>query len=310
MDNKNYQYFLNEKAVANYYLDLGNAEKAFEHFDNAFQTSFGESDLDLMLELAFLHDELGNTSQAIRLFQKMIKVDPEFPTSYYGLATIYDNEENYEKAVFYYQKTLALDPAYEAAHFFLANIYDELGEFDKALEHYEKTLELDPDYFYAYINIGCIYEGENNNLKAYSYFYKAYKADPINYMALFNLGVVCRKLGQIKDAIKYYEKALVQNKEYHNTYLNLAILYKEEYKDYEKSVELYTEGLKHNPEVSVLYYNRACVHALLGHEHEAIEDLKVSVQLSPTLKDYMQKDEELAEVRKNPDYQRYLALDA
>lgn len=310
MKNQTYQQYLNEKAVAVYYLDLGNPQKAFEHFNNAYGTDFGKGDLDLMLELAFLHDEMGNDKEAVNLFLEMVKIDPEFPTSYYGLATIYDNEENYEKAIFYYKKTIELDPAYEAAHFFLANIYDELDETELALYHYEQTIELDPDYFYAYINIGCIYEADNNNLKAYRYFYKALNIDPVNYMALFNLGVVCRKLGQIKEAVRYYEKAIGANKEYHNTYLNLAILYKEEFKDYEKSIELYTEGLKYNPEVSVLYYNRACVHALVGNQERAIEDLKVSVELSPTLKDYMQKDEELAEVRKHPEYIRYLALDA
>lgn len=310
MKNQTYQYYLNEKAVASYYLDLGNPEKAFEHYNNAYETSFGSEDLDLLLELAFLQDEMGNSQKALDLFREMIKIDPEFPTSYYGVATIFDNEENYEQAIAYYKKTIELDPTYEAAHFFLANIYDDMDELEPALYHYEKTIELDPEYFYAYVNIGCIYEADNHNLKAYKYFYKAYQLDPLNYMSLFNLGVVCRKLGQVREAVKYYEKAMQANETYHNTYLNLAILYKEEYKAYEKSIELYTKGIELNPDVSVLYYNRACVHALVDNQEEAIEDLKVSVQLSPTLKDYMQKDEELAEVRKNPEYQQYLALDA
>ena len=310
MNNQTYQYYLNQKAVASYYLDLGNSEKAFEHYSNAYETSFGTRDLDLLLELAFLHDELGNDRDAIEIFNKMIKLDPDYPTSYYGLATIYDNEENYELAIAYYKKTIELDPDYEAAHFFLANIYDDLGEIELALNHYERTIFLDPEYFYAYINIGCIYESDNNNLKAYHYFYKAYNLDPVNYMVLFNLGVVCRKLGQIKESIRYYERALKSNPDYHNTYLNLAILYKEEYQDYYKSIELYTAGLSHCPEVSVLYYNRACCHALIGSDEQAIEDLKVSAQLSPTLRDYMQKDEELVEIRKHPDYQQHFALEA
>ena len=81
-----------------------------------------------MLELAFLYDEVEEQQKAIQLFYEMIKVDPKFPTSYYGLATIYDDNEDYEKAIYYYEQTIKLDPEYEAAHFFLANIYDELGE--------------------------------------------------------------------------------------------------------------------------------------------------------------------------------------
>ena len=49
---ENYQYYLNQKAVASHYLELGNVLKALEHFNNAYHTSFGTEDLDLMLDLA------------------------------------------------------------------------------------------------------------------------------------------------------------------------------------------------------------------------------------------------------------------
>ena len=122
-------------------------------------------------------------------------------------------------------------------------------------------------------------------------------------MALFNLGVACRKLGQIKEAIRYYRKSLQSNPDYSFTYLNLAILYKEEFKDYQESIGIYTEGIKYNPEVSVLYYNRACCYALLHDKEAALEDIKISTQLSPSLIDYMKTDDELSEVRQMANYQ-------
>ena len=163
MTEQTYQYYLNQKAVGAHYLEIGNPMKALEHFINAYQTTYGCEDLDLMLELAFLYDEVENPEQAIAIFSQMIEVDPTFPTSYYGLATIYDDHEDYERAIYYYQKTIELDPEYETAHFFLANIYDELGDNQKAIAHYEKTIEIDPSYYYAYINLGCIYEAEDKN---------------------------------------------------------------------------------------------------------------------------------------------------
>ena len=103
---ENYQYYLNQKAVASHYLELGNVLKALEHFNNAYHTSFGTEDLDLMLDLAFLYDEIDDRKKALELFYEMIKIDSEFPTSYYGIATIYDDDEEYEKAIYYYQKTI------------------------------------------------------------------------------------------------------------------------------------------------------------------------------------------------------------
>ena len=52
-----------------------------------------------MLELAFLYDEVEEQQKAIQLFYEMIKVDPKFPTSYYGLATIYDDNEDYKRTM-------------------------------------------------------------------------------------------------------------------------------------------------------------------------------------------------------------------
>ena len=46
---ENYQYYLNQKAVASHYLELGNVLKALEHFNNAYHTSFGTEDLDLII---------------------------------------------------------------------------------------------------------------------------------------------------------------------------------------------------------------------------------------------------------------------
>lgn len=54
--------------MAAHYLELGNVSKALEHFINAYQTPFGIEDLDLMLELAFLYDEVDEQKNAIQLF--------------------------------------------------------------------------------------------------------------------------------------------------------------------------------------------------------------------------------------------------
>ena len=256
-----------------------------EGIRNAFYRMVEEFNYPESIKLGFLED----------VFQYRLNGD--------YMIVIYDDNEDYEKAIYYYKKTIELDPNYEAAHFFLANIYDELGENEKAIYHYEKTIEIEPAYYYAYINLGCIYEAEDKNLKAYHYFYRAHQVDPADYMALFNLGVACRKLGQIKESIRYYRKSLNSNPEYSFTYLNLAILYKEVFEDYQESIALYTEGIKCNPEVSVFYDNRACCYALLHENEKALEDIKFSTQLSPSLIEYMKTDDELSDIRQMPEYQ-------
>ena len=85
--------------------------------------------------------------------------------------------------------------------------------------------------------------------------------------------------------------------------LTRAEAYKEVFEDYQESIALYTEGIKYNPEVSVLYYNRACCYALLHENEKALEDIKFSTQLSPSLIEYMKTDDELSDIRQMPEYQ-------
>ena len=70
MPEQTYQYYLNQKTVAAHYLELGNVLKALEHFINAYQTPYGTEDLDLMLELAFLYDEVEEQQKAFNYFMK------------------------------------------------------------------------------------------------------------------------------------------------------------------------------------------------------------------------------------------------
>ena len=140
-------------------------------------------------------------------------------------------------------------------------------------------------------------------MKAYHYFYRAHQVNPADYTALFNLGVACRKLGQVKEAIRYYRKSLGANPQYAFTYLNLALIYKEVFEDYEESIKLYTEGIKYNPQMSVLYYNRACCYALLNEFEKSLDDIQIATQISPSLLDYMKSDDELVQVKKLPRYQ-------
>ncbi|MTM90409.1 hypothetical protein GMB10_04255, partial [Turicibacter sanguinis] len=80
------------------------------------------------------------------------------------------------------------------------------------------------------------------------------------------------------------------------------------YHDYLESIKIYTEGIQYNPNVSVLYYNRACCYALMENKEAALEDLIIANQLSPSLLEYMEKDDELVQVRQMPAYQNAFSV--
>ena len=113
--------------------------------------------------------------------------------------------------------------------------------------------------------------------------------------------MIFKKKGEFKKAIDNYEYSIEENEYYPYSYLNLAVIYKE-FKEYQKALNVITEGIEKNKNISILYYNRAIFLTYLGKFNEAIEDLKKSTKLSPSLIKYMLEDEELIPLHEIPEF--------
>lgn len=269
-------------------LDAGKPLKALHYFLKAYEVA---PDDDLLIDIALLYQELGDTQKAYETFQRILEQNPEECIAYYGLATLLDEEEKYLEAIPYYEQAVALNPFYDRAYFFLAGAYDATGQPASAITAYERVLELVPMDFWALTNLGAIYEEMGSSHKAYHYFKQAHHVDGNHYIANFNLAVVYGKLGQVKEALYFYTKAIHANKDYAYSYLNLAVLYKE-HGQIEKGLRVLDAAVLHAPE-SFIYYNRACFHALLGHIDASLADLKVAYTASSGFIDYSKTDPDL-----------------
>lgn len=272
-------------------LHKGKPLKALNYFLKAYEET---QDEDLLIDIALLYQELGNTTKAYETFETILEKNPEECIAYYGIATLLDEEEKYAEATSYYEKAVEINPFYDRAYFFLAGAYDALEEKSKAITCYERVLELIPDDFWTLTNLGAIYEEQCDVTTAYRLFKKAYEVDNTHSIASFNLAVVLGKLGKLQEAVYYYEKSLKADHTYPYAYLNLGVLYKE-HNDIPKGIEVLTEGITYAPE-SFLYYNRACFYALLNHKEEALSDLKVAYVMSEGFIAYSKQDEDLINI--------------
>jgi tetratricopeptide (TPR) repeat protein len=84
-------------------------------------------------------------SQARRLFQKAIKINPEYPNAYYNIGLVSLMETNFNEAISYFNVALEKNPGFAKGHLALGAVYDRLGKKPEAIEHYTFYLELAPD---------------------------------------------------------------------------------------------------------------------------------------------------------------------
>jgi tetratricopeptide (TPR) repeat protein len=67
--------------------------------------------------------------------------------------------------------------------------------------------------------------------------------------------------------------------------------------DYERAIEIASEGLADHPDHGHLHYQLACYHALAGHTDEATRHLRRAYEIEPKTREWAAGDSDLDSVR-------------
>lgn len=283
----------NYLVIGNSYLEEGNVLKAKKFFQKAYKAD--PMNIDVLYEFALMCADNNFNSQAIEYYDKIIDIDPNQAGAYYGKAIIFDDIGEDDHAESNYKQAIDCDPEYFQAYLYLADIYERKEALNLAEAYYKKALGVDADNIWGYVNYGSFLELHDRNEEALEMLLEAESRIPGHYMVLFNLGVVYKKMNALDQAILCYEQAIEANLKHPYSFLNLAVIHKEAGR-YKQAVSVLTRGVVYNDGVSVLYYNRAIMFALLKEFELAKENLIRAIELSPSLKNYALKDEEFEEL--------------
>ena len=127
--------------------------------------------------------------QAVTLFEKVVKREPELGLAHYNLGITYVFLEQYEKAASTIERSIELLPDNINAYTDLGNVYMKLGDNDKALEWFNKAVELKPDAR-TYFDIGAAFFNTDRKLEAARNFENAVEIDPNFSPAYYFLGII------------------------------------------------------------------------------------------------------------------------
>lgn len=276
-----------------------------EQYDDviALYEEIGIENLDynnlLRLGLAYIYVDAMYQAKDIFLFLEN-KADSLF--LYNCLFVISEWEGKIDDARLYLEKGLSYDNI--SADFYLtaAMFYDRLEEKDKAIKYYLKTLELNPHDYWANVNLGSIFEEDNRNEEALELFKRAYKVNPDESGISYNLAVVYTKLAEFNLAEKFYLEELTNEDAFIKTYCNLGLLYMNNLQDYEQAKKYFQTGLKLYPDEYDLWYNLACLYAIIHDFKNATECFLYLKYQDFDLMSLLTTDSDLVEYRKTAEY--------
>tara|TARA_Y100000591_G_C21792809_1_gene677552 strand:+ start:47 stop:1360 length:1314 start_codon:yes stop_codon:yes gene_type:complete len=117
-------------------------------------------------------------------------------------------EKNFKEAIKYYEKVIKIDPSIVFAYYNLGLIYEKLGNLEVAKEYYHRAINSEPLFVHSYTNLGIISQKEGAKEKAIEYFGKVIDIDPNNFNSYNNLGLVYASLGKYDKAVDSYFKSL------------------------------------------------------------------------------------------------------
>ncbi len=202
----------------------------------------------------------GDNGTAIDLYEKAIKLDPEFALAYAGIANclldqyLFYKDRNPDillkskKAI---DKAFEIDPELPEAHLALGNYYYQgYLDYPKALEQFEIVLKYQPNNSLATYSAAAVHRRAGNWETARTKFEKAFELDPGRPEIAEDAGETYDLLRDYSKAEKYYNLSVILKPEWIVPYYFLSQMYLRWNGDPGKANEILENAVQNNENFS------------------------------------------------------------
>ncbi len=189
---------------------------------------------------------MGQVEKAIEHFNKALRIRPDSPEIYNNLGNALRRLDRFEDAVMYYQKALELKAYFPQARYNLAAELTRQGKTDEAIEQYRLALRLRPDDVETLSGLGFALAQKGRFDEAIGYYQKALELEPDNIIARGRLGLTLASLKKFDEAIEQFQIVLEAAPEDLEMHCNVGILLAAQGKT-DEAIKAYRRALKINP---------------------------------------------------------------
>ena len=232
------------------------------------------------IDLAVRHHTAGRLPEAERLYQRILRADPDQSTALHLLGVITHQMGNSELAVDLIAKALVIAPDYADAHSNLALVLKDQGRLDEALASYRKALAIKPDDVEVLNSLGALCQDLGKPDEAIASYGKALAVKPDDADAHNNLGNMFRVQGKLDQAVASYRKALAIAPDDADVLNNLGNALQDLGKR-DEALASYHKAIAIDPRHAEAYSNLGAVFQDLGRLDEAITSYHRALAIKP-----------------------------
>ena len=158
--------------------------------------------------LGVAYGNKGNFDEAIEMFKKAIKMNPDMDTFHCNLGRAYEEKGWLDEAAAEYERAIAINHSNKKAYKKLIAIYEKQGNIDNVIMILQQAIELNPDFVEAYNKLGLIYGNQGRLEEAIALFQEAIRLQPDSAVPYYNLGRAYLYLARNEEAIAMLQKAV------------------------------------------------------------------------------------------------------
>ena len=253
---------------------------------------------------------------ARQMFERAVKVDPDFAAAWAGLANAYVDlfrwsrkPRDLEEAKRASENALKLNPNSAEAHVSAGQALAIQRRFSEAANAFERAIKEDPTVYEAYYLYARAMVESGNVEKALELFEKAQQARPDDYESHTLRGQALTELGREDEArhanqvaVECIEKHLELNPDEARAYsLGASVLIR--LGQNERSKQWTQQAMTLAPADPLVLYNAACNWALLGETDHALDGLERAIEAGVAVGDWIKHDPDFASLRGHPRFQ-------
>ena len=136
------------------------------------------SSVPLHDDTAGLYLELGQPDKAVEHFGHSAALKPELPATHFNLGLALTMANRMDDAIVEYRRAVAIDPEYLLAHNNLAAILLQRGKVDEAMHHFREAVRINPLSAEARNNLGRMTRAQGDVKEAIEHFRQAVQVRP------------------------------------------------------------------------------------------------------------------------------------
>jgi tetratricopeptide (TPR) repeat protein len=201
-------------------LQAGYSEQALPYLEEMLRRTPGNT--KVLVAVAHIHLLAKRLPQAREALQRALALDPLLPEGWNELGGVEAEVGNLTEALRLYEKASALGSDVPYALVNAAQVHDKLGNAEEAERLYRRVLAVDPRNSDAANGLGLLLAKQSHNEEARKLFELAISFHRDDSSAINNLAVLYLNMGQLNDAIAALQYGIGVAPDDDTLYLNLA----------------------------------------------------------------------------------------